>query len=90
MILYFFQGFIVITLIFGVFLTFKKKNWRMLGVFSFFLLGNLYGLAIPFLFQAPNDMDSLKIFVYVHSVRYLLYLTAILILINLTMKKNGS
>lgn len=89
MILFIFQGMYIVALLAGAYLTFKRRNWRMLGVFSLFLLGALINIAIPFLFQDADDVYPLRAFMYLHSLRYVLYLTAILILIHMTMKKSS-
>ncbi|RJE84741.1 hypothetical protein D3P07_22780 [Paenibacillus sp. 1011MAR3C5] len=89
MILYFIHGIIVIALFFGIFITCKKKDWGLFGAFSFFQIGFLLGFAIPFLFQkiVPNNFSYLVLFPYLYSFQYLLYLIAILILINIALKK---
>jgi|GEM_PF-2910190 len=91
MILFYIQGIMVVTLSFGIFMTVRKKDWRMFWVFSFIQAGFLSGIAIPFLFRKliEDNLDAIKIFPYLHAVRYVIYLMAILILLHMVMKKDS-
>lgn len=90
MIVFILQGFIGLVLFFGIFVTLRRKIWPMFWVFTLFQIGFLMGIAVPLVLKQLHIDHVIKYvesLPFVYSFQHLLYLAALIIIINVVLKK---